>query len=172
MGFWRIKGWWRSVARARLGDGEQKWFTKTFHRHRRFLPPLLLQRKGPSTTLVAATAFFPSTMFIKRQPNSFFNCFQKPSKMQSSFFWADQHFLMVVKPLKQPTQIQKYVFRNLNLFVLEKLKNQYLTFWDFHNVGLWDRSYFHCLGSHDGVIILFILACFQITSRSRRRIRR
>ena len=101
-------------------------------------------------TCAAATALFSSSMFIKRLPSSFFS--HSPN--------ICKHFWMVVKLLKQPSQLQ-FFFQKISKteisfpWCLEKHNFFYfcrISRIDFCFLGFWIIHTFHCLGSHAGVI--------------------
>ena len=71
--FSRIKGLMK-VSRPRAPTGTlNNEFCSWFYKHRRFRPPFTLQREGPSTTRVAATATFLSPVSTKQIRNSLFD---------------------------------------------------------------------------------------------------
>ena len=88
--------------------------------------------------------------------------FSNTGEIAIKLFLRFLSFLMVVKPLQQPTQIQKSTFLNISKIVVfncwEHLKNvsfhfigkkpktYFWTFWTFHNFGFWDYSYFPLFG--------------------------
>ena len=77
------------------------------------------------------------------------------------------------KPLKQHSKVQETIFFfeiPKVVFFLLKVPTSIFDIFIFHSFGFWDYSYFHCLGSHAGVINAVLRRCsslgqFQYTKR-------
>ena len=125
-----------------------------FYKHRRLLPPLLLQRGVSSTTRAAATATCSSPMFMKRLPNSI-SQLTKNINSDIQFFWGFNLFKRAQNLLNNHRKYTNLLFvnlknRSLNLLEISKFDFDVfgiLIIWD-----LWIIHIFRCLVSHAEVI--------------------